>query len=276
MDHPRHFPSRDRLSVLTAVVVLAYTLTRFLELPTRQIQTTLFGSPLGLELNGPALMLLLVAALTSTGADTLIRSHPHLAARTGQRTVVHWILPGATALVLGAALNRAPAGPVWWVGLGLSALGLIVVLTAEYTAVDRDDPGWQAAALGLMGLAYLLVLILFVLLRTGGLRAVIAAPVSGLVAAAVSLRLLALREAPLNRAAAYSAAIGVAIAEVIWAITYWRISPIAAGLLALVPFYVGVGLAQQQLAGRLTRGVWLEYGIIGGLSLGAVLLYALG
>src|SRR5919108_217642 len=102
MAHARHFPSRDRLSVLTAVILLAYALARFLDLPTRAVSTNLFGSPLGIELNAAVLMLLLVAALVSAGADTLIRSHPQLAQAEGSHTLVHWILPGATALVLGA------------------------------------------------------------------------------------------------------------------------------------------------------------------------------
>ena len=73
MNPSRSFPSRDRLSVLTAVIVLAYALARFLDIPARAIGGTFFGSALGLELNGQFLMMLLVAALISAGSDTLIR-----------------------------------------------------------------------------------------------------------------------------------------------------------------------------------------------------------
>ena len=78
IDHP--FPSRDQLSVITAAIVLAYALARFLELPQREVTTTLFGSALGFELSGPFLMLVFTAALISAGSEMIIRAHPTLPA----------------------------------------------------------------------------------------------------------------------------------------------------------------------------------------------------
>ncbi len=267
MQPPRHLPSRDRLSVLTAIILLAYALARALDLPTRAVGTTLFGSALGFELNGPVLMLLLVAALISAGSDTLIRSHPRLAGWTGYPTVVHWIMPGMTALALGNVLNRTPDGPLWWLGLGLSALALLAVLVAEYTVVDREDSAWDMAALGLTALTYALALVLFALLHSLSARALIAASASGLIAAALAMRLFALKSAPLGRAALYAGLVGLITAEAAWAISYWRVSASSAALLALIPFYLTVGVAQQQLAGRLTRRIWIEYGVVAALGL---------
>jgi len=275
----RSLPSRDRLSVLTAVIVLAFALTRFLDLPARSLATTLFGSPLGLELNGPLLMMVLVAALISAGADTLIRSHPlysaapTLAGQPGQRTFMHWILPGATALVLGAVLNRAPDGPLWWFGLALTAVALIVVLIAEYIVVDRSDPAWDMATLGLTALAYAVALILFALLRSLSARALVSATVGGFVGASLAWRLLALKGAPSGPAAANALVVGLVVAEAIWAINYWRVSPGSAGLLAMIPFYVSVGVAQQHLTGRLSARIWIEYIVVGGLGLAIALFY---
>lgn len=276
MQPTRHLPSRDHLSILTAVILLAFALSRFLDLPTRSYGTTIFGSPLGIELNGPVLMLLLVAALISTGADSLIRSHPARAGRPEARTAAHWILPGATAVVLGAALNQAPAGPIWWLGLGLTALALILVLVAEYTVVDHHDPAWDLAALGLTALAYVLALILFALLRSLGARALISASIGGMVAAALAWRLFTLKAAAPSRAALYAAVVGVVVAEAIWALNYWRVVPRSAGLLAMIPFYLAVGLSQQHLLASLTRRIWLEYIVVGGLGLAVALFYSLG
>ncbi len=272
MQRTRHFPSQDRLSVLTATILFAYALMRFLDLPARVVGATIFGSALNLELNGPVLMLTLVAALISAGSDTLIRSHPRFAARS---TVSHWILPGATALVLGAALNRAPSAQVWLLELGVSALALIVVFVAEYVVVEADDPARDAAALVLTALAYALALLLFVLLRSLGARAAISATTGAVTAAAIAWRLFLLNAAPAGRAAFYAALAGLVCAETIWALNYWRISASAAGLLVMVPFYLSVGLAQQHLAGRLTRRVWAEFAVVGGLGLAIALLYAL-
>jgi hypothetical protein len=271
----RHTPSSDKLSVLTAVILLAYALTRLIDLPTRVVQTTLFGSPLGIELNGSLFMLFLVAALISAGSDTLIRSHPHLAGHSWRHSVVHWILPGATALVLGAVLNRAPNGPPWWVGLGISAVALITVLVAEYTAVDRNDPAWQWSTLGLTALAYALALLLFVLIRTIGARAFVGSTIGGLMAAALALRLFALKAAPAGRASIYAAVVGLIAAQSIWALSYWRISPGSAGLLTMIPFYVAAGVAQQHLTGSLTRRVWLEYGLVGAIGLVIAVFFSL-
>ncbi len=276
MQPSRFLPSRDRLSVLTAVIVLAFALARFLDLPARTLATNLLGSPLGLELNGPLLMMVLVAALISAGADTLIRSHPTLAGQLGRRTFMHWILPGATALVLGAVLNRLPDGPLWWLGLGLTAVALIAVLVAEYIAVDRNDPAWDVAALGLTALAYAVALILFALLRSLSARALVSASVGGLVGAALAWRLLALKGAPPGAAALNATVVGLVVAEAIWAINYWRISPGSAGLLAMIPFYLTVGVAQQHLVGRLTVRIWIEYIVVGGLALAIALFYSFG
>ena len=75
-----HVPDRDRLSVLTAIILLAYALARFVQLPTRTVSATLFGSSIGFNLDGPFILLLLVAGLISTGSDTLMRSHRHFGA----------------------------------------------------------------------------------------------------------------------------------------------------------------------------------------------------
>jgi hypothetical protein len=269
----RHLPSRDRLSVLTAVIVLAYALARFLNLPPRLVSAPFFGSDVSVELSGPGLMLLLVAALISTGSDTLIRSHPYFKEYPTKRSVPHWILPGATALVLGSALNHAPSGPGWWLGLGLSALALLAVLVAEYIVVDPEDIAWDAAALVLSALAYVLALILFALLRELNAPATISAMVGGLLAAGVAWRLFALKGAPLGRAALYAGLVGLISAEVIGIINYWRIMSIGAALMSIIAFYFSLGIAQQHLTGRLTRRVWIEYGAVSIIGLVIALIY---
>lgn len=262
----RYFPSRDRLSVLTAVILLAYALARFLRLPTQQVfGTTFLGSALGVDLSGASLMLLLIAALISTGADTLIRSHPSY---QGGITVTHWVVPGATALVLGALLNGVPIGVVWWGGLALSAVMLVAVLITEYLVLVRDDPYHDAAALALTVLTHLLALALFTLLRQLGARAAVSATVGGVVAAALAWRLFDLRGAEFGRSVVYAALIGLFCAEAVWAFNYWRVTPISVGVLMMLVFYVAVGLAQQHLAGKLTRRASLEFALVGLIGIG--------
>jgi hypothetical protein len=269
----RPFPSRDQLSVITATIVLAYALGRFLELPQRVLATTLFGSALGFELSGPFLMLVFTAALISAGSEMIIRAHPLFAGQPARRTLIHWILPGATALMMGAALNHAGSTPLWWLVLGCSVVALLVVLIAEYLVVDPADPRREAAALALTTLAYLLALILFILLRRLGARAAISATLGGGVAAALTLRLFALKFAPLWRSALYAALVGLICAEAIWALNYWAISPTGGALLTMIPFYVGEGLAENHLLGRLTRRIWIEFGAVGSVVLVLALVW---
>ena len=269
----RPFPSRDQLSIITAAIILAYALGRFLELPQRVIATTLFGSALGFELSGPFLMLLFAAALISAGSEMIIRAHPLFAGQPARRTLIHWILPGATALVMGAALDHVANSPLWWVGLGFSVVALLVVLIAEYVVVDPADPRREIAALALTTLAYLLALILFILLRRLGARAAISATLGGGVAAALTLRLSALKFAPLWRSALFAGLVGLISAFTIWLLHFWAISATGAALLTMIPFYVGGGLAQQHLLGRLTRKVWIEFGVVGALVLVLALIW---
>ena len=272
----RHFPSLDRLSVLTAVIILAYALARFLDLPAQAVGATLFGATLGVAVSGPLLIQLLVAALISTGADLLIRSHPRYAEPAAPRTtVVHWIVPGAAALVVGAGLERLPDGPAWWAGLAGAAFTLMAVLVAEFTVVDHADPGHDAAGLALGALAYGLALVMFAILHSSGMRALAAAGIAGVVAAGLAWRLFVLNGASLACGALYGLVVGLICAEALWAVLYWRVGPGAAAALLMLVFYLSAGLAGQHLAGRLTRRVWLEYGLVGLLGAGLLAVYLL-
>ena len=269
----RYLPSRDRLSVLIAVIVLAYTLSRFLNLPALAVDTTLLGSALGLELSGPFVIQLLVAALISTGADALIRAHPRFAAPDGPHTTLaHWIVPGAAALVLGAGLERLPDGPAWWLGLAAVAVSLTAVLLAEFTVVAPEDPGHDTAALALNALTYGLALVLFAVLHNIGARAAIAATIAGGVAAALAWRLFTLNGARAGRAAFYALITGLVCAEALWAVLYWRMTTGGAAALLLLVFYILVGLASQILAGRFTRRAGLEYGLMA-LAAGGLIVF---
>jgi hypothetical protein len=250
--------------------MLSYALTRFLDLPAQAFSTTLFGTELGLEVGWRLLIQVLVAALISTGADALIRSHPRF---TAQTTIIYWIVPGAAALVLGVGLERLPNGPAWWLGMVAAALALLAVLTAEYIVVDTADRWRDVAALALSLLAYGLAFVLFFVLDAIGARAAINATLGGLVAAGLAGRLIALNGIAVRRALIPALVIGLICAETIWAVSYWRANSVGAALLVMLPFYLGVGLARQHLINPLTRRTWIEYAVVGGLALLIALSY---
>jgi hypothetical protein len=258
----RRAPDWDRLSVITAVIVLAYALARFVDIPSQEYSATLFGSKIGIEIDGQIMLLIMVAALISTGSETLIRSHPR--AEGGyRRNVLHWILPGCAALGLGLLLDLAPTGPVWWLGLAFSAFLLVVVLIAEYTGVDPDDPAYRAAAIGLTALTYIVAAALFGWVRFTGARAALSATLTAALAALLSLRLLMLNTGAFQRSVIGAGVVGLTLGEAMWALNYWRVTPIGAGLLLLVLFYVLSGVLQQHTTGQLTRRSAIEFAVVG-------------
>ena len=73
---PTLIPGRQRLSVFIGLILLCLVLTQFIELPTRTLAVTVFGSPLGVDLDAGWLMAILLASLVCTGTDALVRTHP--------------------------------------------------------------------------------------------------------------------------------------------------------------------------------------------------------
>ena len=263
MPRHRHIPDRDRLSSLTAIILLAYALARVVELPSRTLAIVLFGSSLGLDLNGPFVLLALVAALIAAGSDSLMKSHPTMAGAPLTERIIHWILPGGAALGLAVSLNGLPLGAFWGIGLAFSAIFLILVLVAEFTVADPDDAAFYWAALGLTVLAYAVALMFFALLRATSGRAAITASLAGVISAFIALRLLLLAGAELRESLIYGGAIGLVMAECTWALNYWPAGALGTGLILLLVFYLCTGLSQQHLVGSLTRRVLIEFGIVG-------------
>ena len=142
-------------------------------------------------------------------------------------------------------LNQAPIGPVWWLGLGLSATFLVLILLAEYTVVDAEDHGFRSARLSLTLLAYLVLLAILGWIRFSGARAAISATAGALVAGAVSFRLLRLYDVSTLYALSSATIVALVLGQSVWAINYWFIHPLGAGLLLLDVFYVVHGLLQQ-------------------------------
>jgi hypothetical protein len=79
---------------------------------------------------------------------------------------------------------------VWWVGFAFSAILLASVFLAEYITIDASAPPYGFARAGLTALAYALFLILATSLRFSGARMFLLVPVTLVVAALISLRIL--------------------------------------------------------------------------------------
>jgi hypothetical protein len=232
VDKPRYLPQPDRLSILAATILLVYAISRFIELEPRTLAMQLPGVYLEVQINVYTVVSFLVLGLTAAGADWLLRDHPAIGRHS---TIEHWLLPTLTAWVIGQPLFSLPIGPLWWTGFGLGGGLLMLVLVAEYIAVDPDDVRQPAAAAGLIAVSFALFLALVVELRVEELRLFQIIPLLGLGAGLVSLRTFHLR----LRLWAFVEAglVAFLVGQIGAALFYWRISPAAYGLILLGPAY---------------------------------------
>jgi hypothetical protein len=265
---------RERASVVATLVVLGLILATFLHFPIRSYDLRVLGSPLTVNITQTALMAALLVGITCAGTDAIIRSHPTARRIEARYSFVTWTLPALTVLLAAVLLPQAPTQLYQMAGYVLTGLILILAISAEYYTIDPTDRRYLVARLGLNAWAYLLSLVLFVLIYSAKARSLVSATGVAVVGTLLALEFLRSAGRGFNRTALYALIAGLSTGEIIWAMNYWRVSGVTGGLILLLGFYVATGLANQQLQGRLTRRVLVEYAIVA--LLGLVVLLRLG
>jgi hypothetical protein len=250
----RFLPDPTRVSVLTAAVLLAFALTRVINVPHFNLTLPLGQSELSLHFNLNTIIVILAAALTATGMDWLLSTHPSLEPRESRE---HWLLPTLAVLVIGIALYTLPKTAVWWVGFGLGAAILLMVFLSEYVAVDPSDTRYPIATAVLTVLAFVIFLILAVALKAVGARLVVILPALFVAAGLAALRTLHLRLSE-RWEAAWALGIAIVATQVGAALHYWPLTPIRFGLLLLGPLYALTVLAVNLIEGNLFRRAFFE------------------
>jgi hypothetical protein len=264
---------RERASVVATLVVLGLILASFLQFPTRSYDLTVLGSPLSVNLTQTALMAALLVGITCAGTDSIVRSHPTAQRIEARYSFVTWTLPGLTVLLATLLLPQAPSQLYRLAGYVLIGLILLLVISAEYYTVDPSHRLYLTARLSLNAWAYLVALVLFVLIYSAKARSLISATGVTLVSTLLALEFLRSAGRSFGRTALYAAIAGLCTGEIIWAMNYWRIHGVTGGLILLLGFYVATGLANQQLQGRLTRRVLIEYGAVALIGLFVLLQF---
>lgn len=233
MDKSRNLPDANRLSMLAATILLAYALARFVDLPARDLAIQLPGIYLAIQVNVRTAVALLVAGLTATGADWLLRQHPAI---HNQSTFEHWLLPALTAWVIGIPMFQLPLGPLWWISFAIGGALLMLVLVAEYIAVDPDDVRQPVAAAGLTAVSFALYLTLAIALRHAGIRLFLLLLALTLAGGLVSLRSLHLRLHG-RWTVTQASLIALISGQIAAGLHYFPLSPITFGLTMLGPTY---------------------------------------
>jgi hypothetical protein len=258
MDERRHMPDPDRLSVVTATVLLAYALTPFVTFPAQSLSLQLPGFFFQIQFDFTTLVSFLVAALAAAGTDWIIQAHPNLGT---QARFPHWILPGITAWAIGVPLTTLSVGAEWWAVFALGGVLFTLVLLAEYIVVDPGDTRHGPASVGLIALSFALYLVLAITVRAAGLR--LYALLFTLVPTIflVSLRSLYLRTGG-RWFAGWSVAIAMVVGEAAAGFHYWPLTPLRFGLLVLGLSYAITSLAGNLEEGRGWRVLWIEPAIM--------------
>lgn len=253
-----NLPDADRLSILAAMILLAYVLALFMRIPSWELELSILGVMLTLRLNMNTVVALLVAGLTAAGADWLFHDHPGL---NGRSRVPHWLLPALTALVGGVPLSQAPNAWFWWLGLSLGGVLIVMVLVGEYISIDADDVRQPLAAAGLTALAFALNLVLATMLRFSGARLFLILPSVTLAAGLTALRVLNLR---LHGAwLIYEAGlIAVLVGQVVAALYYLPLTALSFGTLVLGVVYALVSLFINLIEEKPLRRVIINSSLI--------------
>jgi hypothetical protein len=266
VNQPQNTPNLDRMSIVIATILLAYGLSRFVVLPAHEISIQLPGLFLLVQINENTIIGLLVAALTATGSDWILRDHPALKSR---KTYQHLILPGLTAWVIAVTLLQLPIGALWMITFVISSIILILVIIAEYIAADPDDLRYPIASAFLLAISFTLYLILAITLRSAGMRLFMMLPAITFASVLVAIRVYLLR---LHGRWFLGLALvqAVIIAQITSALHYWPLNPITYGLMVLAPAYALTALIINLAQGEPFRQALIEPAVailvIGGLA----------
>jgi len=259
---------RGRLSTVVGGLLLALALSRLIEFPARPLQVNVLGSPLGVDLSGTTLVLLVVVGLAITGVQSLLSLHPSARPEPRPLWVMYWIVPALLGAGLVLWLRQIDDLGRWTLALLAAAFLITLAMVTEYRTVSLTPTERGGAWLqwGRMALIHLVAFILFTVIYGMGLRRLLGGPTVWVIATLLGARYFWGLTRELRRSFAYGAAVGLATALTLWVLNLWQLSALRGGWLLLVFFYLAVGLLKERLAGRLDRRIALEYVVVGLLA----------
>lgn len=255
-----YLPDINRLSVVTASVMLAYAVTPFIQLPPRILEVQLPGIFLSVTVGFSTLTSTLAAALAGVGTEWLLRLHPRALSSQGEAVLRggrHWLLPALTAWVIGVPLDNLAVGLEWWAVFAFGGLLLAGVCAAEYIAADPADPRHAPISAALTAVAFALFLVLAVALRGAGPRLFLILPALTLAVFFTVLRTLYLRLGQ-RWVWTWPAAVSVLVGQLAAGLHYLPVSALQFGLVLVGPAYALTSVAVAVEEGRPLRSQLAE------------------
>lgn len=268
---------RDRISVVTWVLVFGFVLSLLLRLPTTVISFRALGSPTEVELTATTLMALVLAIVASAGAEGLIRLHPKRQANRLGLTWAYWALPAAMSIVTVVLLPSIPTRLFQAVVILVAGVLLMIAFYSLYATVEPGQPGFRRARFWLDALAYGVALLLFLFVYQARTRSLLSGTLIAFTASLLAVELLRNSTNETRPVLMHSAVVGLLLGEMTWALNYWPLLPgLTGGLLLLLSFYLAVGIALQGLQGRLTKRIMIEFGVFAVFAVALIIVFGPG
>jgi hypothetical protein len=264
--HPIDY--RDRISVITWLLVFGLGLSLLYELPEFVFTVEALGSPISIPLTETLAAAVFLAALAAVGAESIVSVHPSVASRWRRGwNWSCWALPMALTLISTFVLPLARGGLIQVLALLVSGTLLALAFFCLYATVERGQPGFRRARFVLDALAYGSALVLFLFVYQTRTRSLLSGTLVAMTAILLAVEILRTTVGRPGLVLNYSAIIGLVLGQVTWALNYWLLPGLTGGLLLLLIFYLLVGIAQQGLQERLNRRVLLEFAVFAVVAL---------
>ncbi len=264
-------PIYERISVAVSLTLIGLALYFVLEFPSQAANAVLFGTPVGVGSPLQWLMAVLLTGLAMSGSDAVILAHPDLPDRRLSYRAHFWAAPGLLVFLATQTLGLASSTLAWAYSLIAVGLLLWITLLAQYRQLSADRPAAGWPFVWHQFISYALALALFTVIYYPRLRSVVSASGVMLTAGLLALALLRSRPDRTPTVWLYSTVIALSLGQMTWALNYWRVGTLQAGLVLFAAFYALTTAARQSLNNRLTRRAVAEIGGVTAVILAASL-----
>jgi hypothetical protein len=217
-------------------------------------------------------ILLVVVALVGLGTDGILRTHPRASLQGWSDTAPFLFVPVLFALAAGLFLEEVVSGyrtvPAVIVATGLLSAGLY----GEYVTTIAHGPSYALGRLILNILTYLSAFAFYAVVYEFDVGLVPASFAVGLFSTLLTVEILRDSEADAFRALAFSAAIGLVLAEMRWVLYFIPLDGFLAATLLLMIFYQATGMMQHYLSRDLDRATAIEFSSVTFVGLAIVVI----
>lgn len=239
MQNRFHLPQADKLSIVSASILVSYALLPFIQVSAREVPLAIAGIFIPLRINFYNLMSLIAAGLAAAGTDWMLRDHPGFEQRA---SLPHLILPASAAGALGFPLGLLEASAEWWIIMGLGSLLIVMILFAEFISIDEKDSRYPLALMVLSAVSYGIFFLVIIALRAANSRLYLMLLILPAFFLFLCLRVLQFRVGGRWRFE-WAAVVTLIITQFMIAFYYWPLTPIRYALGLLGPAYALIGVA---------------------------------